>query len=361
MKAAICYEFGRPLSIEDVLIDDASAGEVKVRSAAVGICHSDVHHIRGEWGGSLPVVSGHEVSGIVEEVGEGVTRVKPGDPVVVSALRSCGTCYYCMIGSPQCCVTEFPRLDKAVRLRTKAGEPLHAAHRVAGFAEYVLVDQSQVAPVPKDMPLDSAALLACAVVTGAGAVFNTARVEFGRTVVVIGTGGVGLNAVQAAALSGAYPIIAVDILDSKLEAAREFGATHTLRGDRDDAIGIVHELTSGRGAEYVFVTVGNVTAMTRGFGMTAMRGTLIVVGVPRFGTDVCFPANQFGQYERRVIGSGMGSTNLRVDIPKYVALYQDGRLKLDELISERYPLERINDAIQATEEGEVLRNVIVFE
>ena len=359
MKAAVCYEFGKPLIVEEVDIDSPQKGEVKVRTAAVAICHSDVHQIRGEWGGNPPIVSGHEASGIVDEVGEGVTLVEPGDAVVVSSVRSCGRCFYCTIGSPYKCGAEFPLLDKKVRLRNRRGIPLQHGNRVAGFAEYILVDQSQVVLVPADMPLDRACLLACAVITGVGAVVNTAKVELGSSVVVIGTGGVGLNAVQGAALVSAYPIIAVDILDSKLTAARAFGATHTINGKREDAIEVVRELTSGRGADYVFVTVGSTTAVAQGFEMTRMQGTLVIVGVPRIGATVSLLVRPIVS-GRRIIGSPMGSTRLSVDVPRLVTLYQHGRLKLDELITARYPLERINEAIEALEKGKALRNVIVF-
>ena len=360
MKAAVCYEFGKPLVVEEVDIDSPQEGEVIVRTAAVAICHSDIHEVRGEWGGNPPIVSGHEASGVVEEVGESVTLVKTGDAVVVSALRSCGRCFCCTTGSPGRCDGEFPLLDKQVRLRNKRGVPLQRGQRVAGFAECVLVDQSQAVPVPADMPLDRAALLACAVITGVGTVVNTARVEFGSSVVVIGTGGIGLNAIQGAALVAAYPIIAVDILDNKLTAARTFGATHTINGKREDPIKVVQELTSGRGVDYVFVAVGSTTAIAQGFDMLCTQGTLVIVGVPRIGATVSLPVLPFPKYERRVIGSGMGSTRLSVDIPRLVALYQQGRLKLDELITARYPLERINEAIETVERGKALRNVIVF-
>ena len=272
MKAAICYEFGRPLVVEEVDIDAPRKGEVIIRTVAVGICHSDVHQIRGDWGGKAPLISGHEAAGIVDRVGEGVTSVRPGDPVVVSAIRSCGKCFNCIHGAAALCEGEFPLLDIETRVWSLGGTPLGRGHRVAAFAESILVDQSQVVPVPSDMPLDRAALLSCAVITGAGAVVNTAKVPIGSSVVVIGTGGVGLNAVQGAVLVAAYPIIAVDVLDNKLMAARAFGATHTVNGERDDPIKKVKELTFGRGADYVFVTVGSTTAMTQAFEMLPRSG-----------------------------------------------------------------------------------------
>ena len=359
MKAAVCYEFGKPLVVEEVNIDPPQQGEVKVRLAATAICHSDVHLIRGEWGGNLPVVAGHEAAGVVEEIGQDVTLTKPGDAVVVSLLWSCGRCFYCATGSPHMCKGTFA-LETESRLRNKRGQPLRHGIRVAAFAEYTIVDQSQVVPVPADMPLDLAALLACGVITGLGAVVNTAQIEPGSSVVVIGTGGVGLNAVQGAVLAGAHPIIAMDILDTKLTTARVFGATHTINAGQKDALQIVRELTYGRGADYVFVTVGSATALAQGLNMIRWAGTVVIVGIPKEGATLSLPIGDFVWEGRRIIGSRMGSTRLSVDVPRLVELYQHGRLKLDELITARYPLEQINEAIEAMETGEVQRNVIVF-
>ena len=220
MKAAVCYEYGKPLIIDELEIDPPQQGEVKVRLAATAICHSDVHLVRGEWAtddGGLPVVAGHECAGIVEEVGEGVTHVRPGDHVVMSLLRSCGHCFYCAGGHSYLCDGDYT-LNTETRFRNRRGERIKHGIRTAGFAEQTIVDQSQLVPIADDIPLDSASLLACGVITGLGAVVNTARVEPGRSVAVIGVGGVGLNSVQGALLSGADPIIAIDLLDNKLEA-----------------------------------------------------------------------------------------------------------------------------------------------
>ncbi len=358
MKAAVCYEFGKPLVVEEVDIDPPKRGEVKVRMAATAVCHSDIHVIRGELGTAVPIVAGHESAGYVEELGEGVTSVKPGDPVVVSLVASCGRCLQCVSGRGFMCEFRWP-LNRESRLRNSRGESLNHMMRVASFAEYVIVDESQLVRVPDDMPLDRAALLACGVITGFGAVVNRAQVEPMSSVAVVGTGGVGLNSVQGAALSGAYPVIAVDVLDSKLEAARAFGATHTVRADDDDAVKNLRELTSGRGADYVFVTVGSTAAIEQGFRMSARRGMIVLVGLPPVTETVTLPT-VLRWSERMVTTSTMGTTRLSVDIPKLVALYQAGRLKLDELISNRYPLEQINEAIEGVERGEALRNVIMF-
>ncbi|MFC1976869.1 Zn-dependent alcohol dehydrogenase [Chloroflexota bacterium] len=358
MKAAVCYEFGKPLVVEEVDIDPPQKGEVKVRIAATAICHSDIHVIRGELGGRLPLVPGHESSGYIEDVGENVTSVKPGDAVVVSLLASCRRCFQCVSGRPHLCEARWP-LSRESRLRNKRGEPLTHMTRTASFAEYAIVDESQVVQIPEDMPMDRAALLACGVITGFGAVVNTAQVEALSSVVVIGTGGVGLNSIQGAAFSGAYPVIAVDILDSKLEAARAFGATHTVKASNEDTVETVKQLTAGRGADYVFVTVGSTTAIQQGFSMSGPHGLTVIVGLPpRTETITLPPVSGWG--ERTVTRSAMGSTRLSIGVPKLVALYQAGRLKLDELITNRYPLEQINEAIEAVERGEALRNVITF-
>ena len=361
MKAAVCYEFGKSLTIEELELDPPKKGEVKVHLAATAICHSDLHALRGEGSAHVPFVAGHEAAGLVEEVGESVSLTKPGDRVVVCLMRSCGRCFYCTLGFPHLCEGDFA-LNKESRLRNKRGKVVNQGMRTAAFAEYCIVDQSQVVRVPENMPLDRASLLACGVITGLGAVINTAQVETGSSVVVIGTGGVGLNAVQGAALAGAHPIIAIDLLDNKLKAARAFGATHTMNAvEREATEKAVKELTSGRGADYVFVTVGSAAAVAQALSLTRKRGSVIIVGMPAPGATASFQVNPFVRGEQRIIGSFMGSTRVGVSVPRLIDLYQHGRLKLDELITGRYPLERINEAIEAVEKGQALRNVIVFD
>jgi len=359
MKAAICYEFSQPLVVEEVKLDPPQAGEVRVQVVACAICHSDVHQIRGEWGGTVPVISGHEAAGIVAECGPGVSRVQPGDHVVLSLLRQCGHCFQCTIGRPYNC--EFPyALDTENRLHTLGGAPIRQGIRCATFAEEAVVDQSQVVKIPDELPLDVACLLACGVITGLGAVTNTVQVETGSTVVVIGTGGVGLNAVQGALLSGASLIAAVDLLPNKLEAARSFGATHTIHAGEENVVERVLALTGGRGADYAFATVGSPRAIEQAVQMVRKGGTAVIVGMP--GNDevmISLNAHHLTQ-GRTVRGSNMGSTRLLVDIPRLVALYQEGRLKLDELVTARYPLAEINEAIESMERGEALRNVVVM-
>jgi len=305
------------------------------------------------------MVPGHETAGYVEEVGEGVTGLEKGDPVLVSAVISCGECLHCVSGRSHLCEAEWLR-DANWPLTAADGQPIAHFSRVGGFAEYVLVDQSQVVKLPGDMPLDRASLLACGVITGFGAVAWRAKVELGRSCVIIGVGGVGLNSVQAAFLCGAYPIIAVDVNDAKLEAARVFGASHTVNGSTGDPIQAVKDLTEGRGADYVFVTVGSSSAMSQSVAMSAARGTAVWIGIPDVTETVQLLPFPLLKDERTITGCWMGSTNLKTDIPKLVNLYQAGRLKLDELITKRYRLEEVNEAMDAVVRGEALRNIIIF-
>jgi len=357
MKAAVCYEFGKPLVIEDVTLDPPKTGEVKVKMAATAICHSDIHSIKGEIPFPLPMVAGHESSGYVEEVGPGVTTVKPGDNVIISLLASCGRCYSCVSGYPENCEFHWPLLTES-RMHNKKGQALVHGTRTATFAEYAIVDQSQVVAIPKDLPMDRASLLACGVITGFGAVVNRAQVRPMSGVVVIGTGGVGLNAIQGARISGADPIIAVDILDSKLETAKFFGATHGVRADGKDPIKEVKEITHGRGADYVFVTVGSVAALAQSYPMTGNRGMVVTVGFPPHGGTWTLPGFLWG--EKMITSCNMGSTKLSIEIPKLISLYKEGRLKLDELVTGHFPFEKINEAIADSEKGKALRNVLMF-
>jgi S-(hydroxymethyl)glutathione dehydrogenase / alcohol dehydrogenase len=360
MKAAVCYAFNAPQRIEEVALDEPRAGELRVKLAATAVCHSDVSILQGIWGPQLPVIVGHEAAGVVEAVGAGVALAKPGDHVVVGLIRSCGRCFHCALGESYLCEGSFA-LDKESRLRTSDGKPIYQGLGTAAFAEYTVVDQSQVVPIAKEMPLDRACLLGCGVITGLGAVTNTTQVPEGASVVVIGTGGVGLNAVQGAALSGAYPIIALDTLDNKLEAARTFGATHTANVGQQDARAAVRDLTGGRGADYVFIAVGSTAAVQQGLLLTRRGGTLVTVGMPKWTAPAEFRLADFNWNGQRMLGSHMGSTRPSIDIPKLVDLYLAGRLKLDELITARYPLEQLDAAIADMEQGKALRNVIDFE
>ncbi len=357
MKAAVCYELNKPLVIDELDLDPPKAGEVKVRMAATAVCHSDIHFISGDLGPPPPFVAGHESSGYIDAVGPGVTSVKVGDPVVLSLLRSCGQCVSCRTGRPNMCEAKWP-LDTESRMRNKKGEVIKHGVRTASFAEYAIVDKSQVVKIPANMPMDRACLLACGVITGFGAVVNRAKVKPMQSAVVIGIGGVGLNAVQGARIAGAYPVIAVDTLDNKLEAAKKFGATHTVNAKAGDPVKAVQDLTDGRGADFSFITVGVTSAVRQGLSMIGRGGMAVIVGLAT--QELTSNPMEFIDGEKVLTGSFMGTTNLAVDIPKMVALYQAGVLKLDELITQRYPLDKINDAIDAVKKGTALRNVITF-
>jgi len=359
MKAAVCYELNKPLVIEDVTLRDPAKGEIKIKLAATAVCHSDIHDWKGEMPGGVPFIGGHESAGLVEKVGAGVTSVKPGDPVVVSLLASCGKCYYCLSGLPHLCLHRFDPPQEP-RVRNKKGQPLDLKGNIGGFAEYVVVDESQVVKLPEAVPLDSAALLACGVSTGFGGVVKRAAVRPFQSVVVMGVGGVGINAIQGAAYSGAYPIIAVDVLEPRMKMALDFGATHAANARNEKAAEEIRKLTSGRGADFVFVTVGSIAAIKQGMSFTAQRGTMVMIGLPNFKDQLCFSPLDMIPTEKNLIGGFMGAANIKVDIPNLVTLYQSGRLKLDELITARFPLERINEAMVLTEKGEGLRNVIMF-
>ena len=359
MKAAVLREFGQPLVIEELEIGSPQQGEIKVKMAACAICHSDIIYADGGWGGELPMLLGHEAAGVITKVGPGVTRLNVGDHVVVTLIKSCGHCYYCDQGHFTSCETSFER--ERDLLVDRAGEGVVQGLSTGAFAEYAVVDQSQVVVIPKEIPLDSASLLACGVITGLGAVTNTAEVPAGASVVVIGNGGVGLNSIQGAALSGAHPVIAIDLNDSKLEAALDFGATHAINPKRDDAVEQVKALTNGRGAEFVFVAAGSGPAIDQGLQLIAPTGTFVMVGMPPVGVKTELELVDIAAAAQTIKGSKMGSARLQIDIPKLIDLYQSGRLKLDELITGRYTLDQINEAIDSSRRGEALRNVIVFE
>jgi S-(hydroxymethyl)glutathione dehydrogenase / alcohol dehydrogenase len=359
MRAAVCHAFGKPFRIENVDIDGPGRGEIAVDVAACAICHSDIIFADGGWGGALPAVYGHEAAGVVSKVGKGVEEFKAGDHVVVTLIRACGHCSSCNDGHLVTCGTTFYR-DAHTPLQNEHGQPLTQGLRTAAFAEGVVVDASQAVTIPKKMNLDVASLLACGVITGVGAAVHTAQVRSGATVAVLGTGGVGLNVIQACALAAAGIIIAIDVVPSKLGTARSFGATHGLLGSDPELKHKFRELTKGRGADYVFVTVGAKAAFVQSLGLVARSGTLVLVGMPPDGMTIDIDPGFIAQDNLRVLGSKMGDSRIKVDIPKLVALYEAGRLKLDELITERFSLDQINDAMSKARSGEAVRNVILM-
>ena len=357
IKAAVCHEFGKPLVIEDVLLRAPETQEVEITLDAVAICHSDIHYADGAWGGTLPAVYGHEAAGHVSATGPGVTGLAEGDPVVVTLIRACGQCPSCGAGRPTGC--ETPHDGDAGPLKTADGGILHQAMACGAFAEKVVVHQSQVVRVPSDMAMDVASLLACGVITGVGSVVNAAGVRAGQDVVVIGAGGVGLNAIQGARIAGARRIVAVDINEAKLKDALTFGATDTVLATQDKPWRAA-KAAMGRGADAVLVTVGAERAYDDAPRYLAGGGKLVMVGMPASGAFSQYEATSFAAAGQSMIGALMGDSVIRRDIPWMVDLYRQGRLKLDELISNRWRLDQINEAIADTRTGSVRRNVIVL-
>ena len=353
MKAAVLYEVNKPLVIEEIDIDEPGPGQVMVKAVSVGVCHSDLHRIEGRTPTELPAVVGHEAAGIVERVGEGVTYVQRGDHVVMSFIAFCGTCRYCQTGRSVLCI-QGRRNPKHLR---KGDQRINVFGNSA-FAEYVVALESAVVKVREDAPLGKLGIVGCAVATGVGAVLNAAKVEAGSSVAVIGIGGVGLNVVQGAALAAADPIIAIDVLERKLEMAKQFGATHFVNASKEDPVKAVHSLT-GDGADYAFEVIGNPEAISQAFDMLNAAGEAMVLGVSPVGSKTSIDAR--GLHSQKTLkGCLYGSIRPRVEIPRFIDLYMAGRLKLDELISRTYPLEGINEAFAAMKAGEVARSVITF-
>lgn len=357
ITAAVCHAFGQPLTVEQVELRDPIAGEVEVTLAAVAICHSDITYLDGGWGGSLPAVYGHEAAGTVSSVGDGVRGISVGDAVVVTLIRSCGHCAPCSSGKPVMCDTSYD--GDHGPLKTADGGKLHQAMASGAFAEKVVVDQSQVVRIPSDISMEAASLLACGVITGVGAVVNAANLRAGQDVVVIGAGGVGLNAIQGARIAGARRIVAVDMSPEKLAIAKEFGATDGVLAT-DPEPWRAAKAAMGRGADAVFVTVGAIPAFDQGPQYLAKGGRVIMVGMPHSGAMSTYEPVMVAAAGQGMIGSKMGDTVIKRDIPWMVDLYQQGRLKLDELISGRWTLEQINEAIADTKTGSARRNVITF-
>ncbi|HEY8172816.1 MAG TPA: Zn-dependent alcohol dehydrogenase [Dehalococcoidia bacterium] len=355
MKAAVLHEVNKPMAIEDVSLGDPASGQVLVKTAAAGVCHSDLHFIDGSWPMRTPAVLGHEAAGVVERVGDGVTYVAPGDHVVLLFVPFCGACRFCSIGRPNLC--QNARLRTAtLTIGEKAVVPFLG---MSAFAEYMVVPESALVKIREDMPLDRAALVGCGVMTGIGAAINTAKVEAGSVCAVIGAGGVGLNVIQGCALAGAERVIAIDMRENKLALARRFGATHTVDASQEDPVAKVKELTEGFGADYAFEAIGLPATITQAFDMVRRGGEAIVVGMAPYGSETTIRADAFLE-EKVLRGCLYGSTRPRVDMPRLVDLYMAGKINLDDLISQRFPLEGINDAFDALRKGEVARGVIVF-
>jgi S-(hydroxymethyl)glutathione dehydrogenase/alcohol dehydrogenase len=365
MRAAVLYEARTPMQIEEVTLEGPKADEVLVRVDATGACHSDYHVIDGSWHGSrypLPAILGHEAAGTVEKVGADVRHVKPGDKVIISFSPSCGRCRPCTIGQPHLC-NGFPSppgtFYDGTRRHRKGGQELNAFGRgMSSFAELSCVHHSAAIKIDRERPMTAAALIGCAVMTGVGAVLNTARVEPGATVAVFATGGVGLSVVQGAVLANASKIIAVDLRDNKLQYARELGATHTINDSDGEAVAEIKELTDGQGVDYAFDAIGDARVSRKCYDAVRRGGTAVIVGMAPTGSEISIPGTIPGD-EKTLKGCFYGSTRAAVDFPRLVDFYLSGRLKLDQMVSRTYTLGEINEAFDALSRGDNARGLIL--
>jgi S-(hydroxymethyl)glutathione dehydrogenase/alcohol dehydrogenase len=359
LRAAVLHEIPGDLVIEDLQVDQPRPREVLVRTASAGVCHSELHFMQGHAAAPTPTVAGHEAAGVVEAVGSDVTYVKPGDHVVTCLSVFCGECEACLSGQSSLCQNRPRRAATDGPALTLDGKPIHQLGALGAFAEQMLIHERAVVKIADDIPLDRAALVGCAVLTGVGAVFNTAQVAPGSTVAVLGCGGVGLNCVQGAILAGAIRVIAVDRLESKLRLAEQFGATDLIDATRTGPVEAVKELTGG-GVDYSFEVIGSKPTIEQAFRMLRLGGTATIAGIPPQGTMLEIDANEL-RAERHVQGCSMGSNHFRIDVPRLLEYYRQGRLKLDELISYRVDLSQINEAYETLKTGAAARSVIVFD
>ncbi|HLF71676.1 MAG TPA: Zn-dependent alcohol dehydrogenase [Dehalococcoidia bacterium] len=347
--------------IEDVEVDKPRSREVLVRTAATGVCHSDLHYIKGDSVMAMPAVLGHEGAGIVEAVGDQVTYVKPGDHVIVCISAFCGHCERCLSGHPHRCVNRFELYrspDDTPRLTWHGGERLSQHAGISTFAEQMLVHENSLVKIREDMPLDRAALIGCAVTTGLGAVFHTAAVEPGSTVAVFGAGGIGLSVIQGARIAGARMVIAVDVLEHKLATAKQFGATHVVDASSRDAVQAIRDMTGG-GVDYSFEAIGLKQTYLQAFDSITVDGTATIIGLMPVGEKLEVEGRMF--LRGRFQGSMMGSNRFRIDMPRYIDFYMQGRLNLDDMVTRRAPLDGVNEAFRAMEAGEVVRTVLTFD
>ncbi|HUF56097.1 MAG TPA: zinc-binding dehydrogenase [Thermohalobaculum sp.] len=353
MHAAVCREFGAGFEIEPVELASPREDELVVRIAACAVCHSDLTFASGGWGGALPAVYGHEAAGVVAEVGPRA-GFEPGQRVLVTMVRACGACACCSAGLHGNCEA-VPRDEPA--LRDRSGRPVLQGMATAGFAERALIHRSQAVALPDDLPLDLASLIACGVITGYGAVANTARVPAGARVAVIGCGGVGINCIQAARLAHAEPIVAIDLSPERLAQARGFGASHAF--SPLEAVEGLRDATAGRGADFVFIAAGVRAAFEQGLSLLAPGGTAVLVGIPPSGIQAEIDPVAFACGSHRLIGSKM-HIDLQRDVPLLIEHWRAGRLELDRLVTARFPFERINEAMATAQAGTGLRNVVTF-
>ena len=361
MKAAVLREVNVPLEVEEVQVDAPGPREVLLRTGASGVCHSDLHFVEGNYSIQMPAILGHEAAGTVEAVGEQVTYLKPGDTVITCLSVFCGHCEFCLRGQPVLCTrTNVVRsADQPPRLR-QSGQALTQMAQLGSYAEQMLVHENACVKVREDVPFDRLALIGCGATTGLGAVLNTAQVEPGSTVAVVGCGGVGLNCIQGAALAGALRIIAIDTVETKLTMAREFGATDVIDASGGEVVQKIRDLTDD-GVDYSFEAIGLKDTAEQCYQMLRPGGTATIIGMIPEGTMIEIDAGGFLRRERKLQGSSMGSNRFRTDMPRYIEFYLQGRLKLDELVSQHMKLEQINEAFADMKGGNVARSVIVFD
>jgi Zn-dependent alcohol dehydrogenase len=363
MRAAVLAAPGAGMVVEEVELADPGPTEVLVRIDAAGVCHSDQHYLTGDLVSRMPVVPGHEGAGVVEAVGAQVTLVRPGDTVCLMWRPRCGRCRYCLAGRPTLCQSGAIHAasgglqDGTTRLRHPAGGAIHHLMGVSCFAEYAVVSERAVVPVPAGVPPEIAAITGCAVITGVGTVLNVIGACAGDGLAVFGAGGVGLSVVMGAVLAGAYPIIAVDVVAERLDAARRLGATHTVDasgGDVNEAIAAIRP----DGVDWAVEAIGRPATLRQAFDALRPGGTLVAIGLGAAGQELSLPLNLLVQRERRVVGSLYGSANPLLDVPMLLELYQAGRLPIDQLVGRHYPLEGINDAFADLVGGAVGRGII---
>lgn len=360
MKAAILHNVGDPLTIEEIQISKPGPREVLVKTAAAGVCHSDLHFVQGLYKARLPIVLGHESAGVVEAVGADVGYVKPGDHVITCLSVFCGHCEHCLTGNLARCGGYETRRARSEPPRLMQNDnPINQFAHLSSFAEQMLIHEHGLVKIREEMPLDRAALIGCAVTTGVGSVFHTAKVEPGSTVAVIGCGGVGLSCINGADIAGAGRIIAIDRVESKLELAGNFGATDVVNATENDPVEAVREMTGG-GVHYAFEAIGLKETAEQSFNMLRPGGAATVIGMIPLGVKIEITGSDFLQ-EKRIQGSNMGSNRFRVDMPRFIDFYMAGKLHLDEMVSKRIKLEQVNEAFKDMMVGEVARSVIVFD
>lgn len=359
MQAALFHGPQQPLTIEEVEIDRPIGREVLVRVAASGVCHSDLHFVDGYYQMAPPAILGHEAAGIVEAVGPDVEEFAPGDHVIGCLSGFCGRCEYCLTGRTHLCPNRPARSkDQPPRLVWK-GQSVTQFAGLSTYAEKMLVHENNLVKIRPDVPLDRAALIGCGVTTGVGAVLNTAKVQPGSSVAVFGAGGIGLSVVQGARIAGALQIIAVDVHENKLAMARELGATHVVDASSRDPVRAIREMTGG-GVDYSFEAIGLKQTAEQCFDCLRPGGTATIIGMIPLGQKIELDGSSFLR-ERKIQGSSMGSNRFKVDMPRYIEFYLQGRLKLDEMITRRGRLADVNEAFRAMKAGEVARTVLMFD